>query len=212
MRMMIQIIMCGMICFTFKAMEINNYSTNNIIYIDPGHGGIDGGCMGYDGTLEKDINLEIALEVRDALVNLGWVVELTRIGDYDLSSNKSENRKREDILKRCEIMSEGLLFVSIHCNSYQGNVRGAQTFYTTDEGKALATNIQETIIKMVGNTTRVANKIQDKYILENMQIPGCLVEVGFLSCNEELILLKDHDYQKQMAYAIAIGINDYLSF
>lgn len=181
-----------------------------IIYIDPGHGGIDGGCVGNDGTMEKTINLAIALELRDALVNLGYVVELTRVGDYDLAPSQSKNRKRDDIKKRCEIMENSLLYVSIHANSYPGKVRGAQTFYNTPEGKIIAESIQNKIIEMFGNTTRSAHELEDKYILDNINSHGCIVEVGFLSNKEELEFLKNRDYQKNMAYAIALGIIEYL--
>ena len=183
-----------------------------IIYIDPGHGGIDGGCVGIDGTFEKDLNLEISLELKDALINLGYIVEMTRIGDYDLATNESKNRKKDDIIKRCELMNKGDLFVSIHCNAYpDAKVFGAQVFYSDEEEKYLALSIQNKIKDMFNNTNREINKLTNKYILENVNKIGCIVEVGFLSNNNDLNLLKNKVYRKRMALAIALGINDFIN-
>ena len=55
------------------------------------------------------------------------------------------------------------------------------------------------------------NRITDKYILENINKRGCIVEVGFLSNQEDLKDLKNPDYQRNIGYAIAIGINQYLN-
>lgn len=183
-----------------------------IIYIDPGHGGIDGGCIGCDGTYEKDINLNISLELRNALINLGYMVEMTRVGDYDLASSGATNRKREDILKRCELMSKGDLFISIHCNSYpDSSIYGAQVFYSDEEEKALSIAIQKSIKDMFNNTNREAHRITNKYILENIDLIGCIVEVGFLSNQNDLSQLKNLEYQRNISYAIAIGINEFIT-
>lgn len=184
---------------------------NILIYIDPGHGGIDGGCVGYDGTYEKDINLNISLELRDILINLGYNVLLTRIGDYDLANDNSKNRKRDDIIRRCEMINQADIFVSIHCNAYPDNsISGAQVFFLDDEEKELAEDIQKSIKEMFNNTNREVNRIQNKYILENTSKIGCIVEVGFLSNPHDLKLLKDLDYQRNIGYAIALGINDFI--
>lgn len=194
----------------FSTLSVTMTEDSRIIYIDPGHGGADGGCVGSDGFEEKNINLAIAFELRDILLSLGYGVELTRIGDYDLASKNANDRKHEDILKRVAMMDSSLLYISIHCNYYLGEARGAQTFFGKDNGKELAEAIQSNIIKVLQNTNREVLKIQDKYILDNVKAPGCLVEVGFLSDHEELFLLEDKEYQRTMAYAIAIGICEYL--
>ena len=187
-------------------------SKQKVVYIDPGHGGIDGGCIGCDGTYEKDINLSISLELRDALINLGYMVEMTRIGDYDLASANATNRKREDIIKRCEMMSKGDIFISIHCNSYpDSSVHGAQVFYSDEKEKTLSVIIQRNIKEMFNNTDREAHRLTNKYILENIDLVGCIVEVGFLSNPNDLKQLKNKDYQRNISYAIALGINEYLN-
>lgn len=206
----IMIIICFLMIICCVGFKKENKQL--VIYIDPGHGGIDGGCVGIDGTYEKDINLSISLEVRDALVNLGYLVEMTRVGDYDLAEESSNNRKKDDIRKRCEMMNQGDIFISIHCNFFpDSSVKGAQVFYSDDEEKGLALSIQNCIKGMSNNSSREINRITDKYILENINKKGCIVEVGFLSNQDDLKLLKNSDYQRNIGYAIAVGINLYLN-
>ena len=66
------------------------------IIIDAGHGGIDGGTHSYDGTLEKDINLSIALMLRDILINLGYPdIVMTR--ELDVIRNGGKKSSPENI-------------------------------------------------------------------------------------------------------------------
>lgn len=187
----------------------------NIIYLDPGHGGIDCGGISNNGVYEKDINLKICKYLKIYLENVGYKVKFTRNGDYDLASPGSKNRKNEDILKRVSYIDESncLLFVSIHCNIYtSNNVRGAQTFYNSkaEDNKILAESIQEKLIAVLKNTNRVAKSINGKYLIDNSKSVGCLVEVGFLSNPEELNLLICENYQEQVAYSVYLGIIDYI--
>lgn len=95
-----------------------------LIVIDPGHGGFDEGCS-REGILEKDINLAIALLVRDKLVEKGYTVLLTREEDTSLSlAERVEfaNSNRADV------------FISIHQNAYeQEDVKGIETWYSGRE-------------------------------------------------------------------------------
>lgn len=188
---------------------------NNVICIDAGHGGNDGGTIGCDGTYEKDINLIIAKKLGLKLSSFGYNIVLIRDGDYDLASNNAKNRKREDIQKRVKIINEVncLLFISIHANSYPSNkVFGFQTFYKKDseDSKRLATIIQNQVNSDLQNSNRKASFINDKYIIDYTNPPGCLVEVGFLSNERELGLLKSDRYQNQLVASITEGISSFL--
>src|SRR5690606_31164889 len=73
------------------------------IVIDAGHGGVDGGAVSKQGLIEKDLNLAIALQLRDYLQQSGAVVVLTREGDYDLADDgvrSYSKRKTADLLQR----------------------------------------------------------------------------------------------------------------
>ena len=68
------------------------------ICVDPGHGGKDGGAI-YGAYVEKDINLEISLKLKDILVHMGYNVVLTRTSDYHLPINE-EYTKLGDLNER----------------------------------------------------------------------------------------------------------------
>lgn len=205
------IIFLGTIKNSVNAIE-NKYK--EFIYIDPGHGGIDGGGMSDTGIYEKNINLSISYYLKTYLENCGYNVLLTRCQDYDLASRNSKNRKTEDITKRVQKINETntILYISIHCNIFGDNtIHGAQTFYKqTEENKLLAQAIQHKMKTILKNTTREAKSIEGKYLVDNVTKVGCLVEVGFLSNKEELNLLVDESYQEKVAYCIFIGIIEYL--
>jgi N-acetylmuramoyl-L-alanine amidase len=190
--------------------------TENLIYIDPGHGGPDGGAVGIDGVHEKDIVLKIALKLEKYLKQAGYNVLLTRTGDYDLAPESSENRKREDIYKRVAMINSSncLLYVSLHLNKFSSPmIYGAQVFYKTGdkESEKLSNDIQETIKSILQNTDRVAKTINDKYLIDNTKKVGSLVEMGFLSNPDEIIMLQDDFYQEKIAYSIYLGIATYLA-
>ncbi|HHZ17950.1 MAG TPA: N-acetylmuramoyl-L-alanine amidase CwlD [Acholeplasmataceae bacterium] len=185
-----------------------------LIYLDPGHGGADGGAVGADGTAEKDIVLNVCWSLRAYLENAGFRVKMTRTGDYDLAPANSHNRKRDDIHRRCDLIdaSDCLFYLSIHANKFFApSVRGAQVFYNKNrsEAKELAEAIQEALGAILKNTRRFAKPIGGKYLIDNVKKTGCLVEIGFLSNPEEIGLLKDAAYQERMAYAIFTGIMTY---
>ena len=117
----------------------------NLIVLDPGHGGIDGGKIGVNGAEEKEINLKISLKIKETLENAGMTVVMTREDDQRLAESQVE-----DLKKRASLMNEqnAVLTVSIHQNSYhEAGVSGAQVFYYTDsaEGKLAAQILQEAL-------------------------------------------------------------------
>ena len=121
-----------------------------IIYIDAGHGGKDNGAS-FNGVVEDEINMKIAGYVMESLIDLGAQVFMSRTGDYDLSNIYDKNKKRNDLIKRVNLInnSESDLFISIHLNSFSSeSVRGAQVFYqNNDSSKFLGEYIQEELKK-----------------------------------------------------------------
>lgn len=206
-------IFLGVIKNTVEAVE--NDSEKYII-VDPGHGGIDGGGISSTGVYEKEINLRVSYILREYLENSGYNVILTRYGDYDLASKNSNNRKSEDINNRLKIINKEntLLFISIHCNIYSDKkIRGAQTFYnaSNESNKELSNIIQNKFNTILKNTNRQSKSIKDKYLVDNAMAIGSLVEIGFLSNEDEFALLNTQSYQSDIAYCIYIGIIEFLS-
>lgn len=190
-----------------------------VIVIDPGHGGVDGGAKSGAGVDEKDIVLEIAKVLRTYLESAGAVVYLTRESDVDLAGEGVRGlskRKSEDIRKRLALIHdrEADLFVSVHLNALASSRwSGAQTFYDTSlpENKHLAEMIQEEIIRNLENTDRVPLEINGIYLLKHAEVPGALVELGFLSNEEEANLLQQKAYQTKLAASVYQGILNYLT-
>lgn len=200
--------------YSIKVMGIVKKEVNTI-YIDPGHGGVDGGAIARNEVYEKDINLAISFALKEVLETSGYQVKMTRTGDYDLASIDAKNRKTEDIHERVKRINESncLLYISIHSNIYSSNqIHGAQTFYSSsnDQSKQLAIFIQNNLRDILKNTTREAKSITGKYLIDHTQKVGCLVEVGFLSHPEELKQLMNPVYQEKVAMSIFSGILEYL--
>jgi N-acetylmuramoyl-L-alanine amidase len=192
--------------------------SGKIIYIDPGHGGPDGGA-GDEDALEKDIALSVSLMIRDYLQEQGALVIMTREEDKDLASEDTKGysrRKVEDLHKRLNLIneSEADLFLSIHLNSIPSpKWSGAQTFYNPkyEENKELSKAIQKEITRNLENTSREAKGLQSVYILKHAKKTGALVEIGFLSNPEERSNLLDGDYQEKVAASIYQGVLNYLT-
>ncbi|WP_163539083.1 N-acetylmuramoyl-L-alanine amidase CwlD [Gracilibacillus sp. YIM 98692] len=188
------------------------------VVIDPGHGGVDGGAVGDDNTLEKDITLAVSNMLRDYLQQAGAVVYLTREGDYDLAEEDTQGyskRKVEDIHQRVAFIKEkeADLFVSVHLNALPNKKwKGAQTFYFPgkEKNELLATSIQDEIIRNLENTNRKALPLHQIFLLKYAETTGALVEIGFLSNSEERGLLKTRRYQQKMAASIYEGILHYV--
>ncbi len=189
--------------------------------IDPGHGGTFPGRVNESNVLEKDINLDIALKLDQFLEETGALVVMTRRTDTDLipQENKEEKlllQQRADLEQRIQIgvQSNADYFISIHCNSIPNEKwSGAQTFYNPDdsESQALAQAIQQMLTEQLGDHDREALPREDTYLFKNATMPTVIVECGFLSNAEEAAKLQDPAYQQQLAWAIYLGINQYLA-
>ena len=162
-----QIILCSVIVLILlMSFAIYNMSATptiatvdkNKIIIDAGHGGMDGGAVGNNGTLEKDINLKVAMFLKEIAEADGKSVIMTRDTDTSLhttDSAKIRNQKRSDLQVRKEILQNNTdgIFVSIHMNKFeQESVRGAQVFYAdNDNSRILAQNIQSALIEGIAD-------------------------------------------------------------
>ena len=204
------------VCIFISGFSVYSAYEKDIIYIDPGHGGYDGGSVSNSEVYEKDVVLKVSYFLKEYLEYNGYKVLLTRYDDYDLASDSSYDRKHDDILKRVEYVnnSKAKACISIHTNAFpNSSVRGAQTFYGygREESKLLAELIQENLIKRLKNTNRVALPIKEKYILDNITCPISIVEIGFLSNKEECKLLTDESYLKIVSYSIGEAVVLYLN-
>ncbi|MFB1052031.1 N-acetylmuramoyl-L-alanine amidase CwlD [Paraliobacillus sp. JSM ZJ581] len=190
-----------------------------VIVLDPGHGGADGGAEGSDDTKEKEIALEVTNKLRDYLQQSGALVYMTRESDRDLATEDTKglsNRKTQDLKQRVAFIKEKDpdFFLSIHLNAVPSSRwSGAQTFYypSLEESEHLSKMIQYEIKRNLENTNRESLAINGVYLLKYAPCPGALVELGFLSNTHERDLLKTEEYQTKMAASLYEGILRYVT-
>ncbi len=195
--------------------------SGRVIVIDAGHGTPDGGAVGLSGTLEKDLNLEVAKSLGNFLEQSGAFVVYTRYDDNSIADDLDKSIreiKRSDLNNRKNIKanSGADMFISIHMNKFSDSqYKGAQVFYaqSPDESKVLAEKIQNKIKEIADNTNVREAKSDNNsiFILKNSNIPSVVVECGFLSNEEEEFKLKTKEYRDKIAFAVFAGINDYLT-
>ncbi len=169
------------------------------IIVDAGHGGYDGGAS-YNGRLEKDDTLRLALAVGNILSDMGYDVEYTRTSDvYDSPVQKA----------RIGNESGADLFVSIHRNSSPtpNTYKGVQTLVYEDVGlKAnLARSVNNELEKVGYRNINVVER-PNLAVLRRTKMPAILVETGFIN-NDEDNALFDNSFD-ETARAIATGIDD----
>lgn len=193
-------------------------TSRKTIIIDAGHGGFDGGAVAGDGTMEKNINLNIALTLRRLLKQNGFCVIMTRETDVSTEDTEStiiSSKKRSDLKNRLKLMEDypDAIFVSVHLNKFTtSSAFGSQVFYSdSDNAKLLGECIQRSIVGLVQHDNMRVNKkaTSSTYLLYNATIPAVLVECGFLSNKAELEMLKQEDYQDKLAFSIYCGIMEY---
>lgn len=171
-----------------------------LVVIDPGHGGKDPGAS-VDGYLEKDINLNISLKLKDILIDKKIDVIMTR-----------EKDETVDLKLRCEIANKNNAdyFISVHCNSSKDkSANGSETYSYpgSQRGRNLAQYVQNSIVEMLGTKNRGV-KYAEFYVLKYTLMPAILVETAFMSNPENLKLLFDESFI--FAEAIAEGFFNFL--
>lgn len=143
------------------------------IVLDPGHGGSDPGCIGRSGLKEKDVALDVALELKKALVEKGFDVTMTRESDVFIPLEDRTvvaNQRRAD------------LFLSIHINATPNRKReGVETFYLNfspdPEVNATAARENATSTRNISQMKDIIQKIvQNSKVLESRDLAERLHE------------------------------------
>ncbi len=194
--------------FGIVAFHAEFFEKKPTIVVDAGHGGEDGGAVGVNGLVEKDVKAA------------NFPVVLVREGDYsvgDQSLGTIAERKRSDTKSRAQLVEETgeCVLISIHQNKFeQSQYSGAQMFYSPNnpESAALAECIRQSVADSLQpqNTRQNKEAGEDIYLLSHVQVPAVLVECGFLSNPEEAALLGQESYQRDMAAAIYNGLISFL--
>lgn len=183
------------------------------IFIDAGHGGEDGGTVGISGEIESHINLSIALKLEQILLLYGIEPILLRQDDRSLhldSATTLRDKKKSDLAQRVALVNESsnAILMSIHQNSYsQEQYHGAQVFYTP-EAEELATSLQSLLsVGLDPDNQRTSKPVDSSlYLFQHIQVPGVLVECGFLSNYSEASALASPHYQQRIACILGTSL------
>lgn len=189
----------------YMALKEPSKVYENIVVLDAGHGGKDPGAEAIDDSCyEKSINLKILLDLKEILDRENIKVYYTRTGDETVYLNPRVNLANE---------TKADLFLSIHCNSSESSQpRGVEVLYKSDwnqgsfTSEKLARIALEEIKGISGHINRGLVAGDEILIIHKSQVPVALIEVGFLSNEEELSLLKSEDKEKDIAQAIFVVI------
>lgn len=220
-RRVAQLSLCGVLLFAVNFLFFAELTANNvdqadlnllaghIFVLDPGHGGVDSGATA-NGVVEKTVNLAIAKILEQILTNHGATVIMTREQDIDYYT-KGTGGKRRDLNKRIEIINQANaeLFVSIHLNAINNaDMKGAQVFFggKSEESAALAVIMQQAVKSFPPGNHRQPLQDLAILVLNETDIPGVLVECGYVTNKSEAEKLLTIEYQQKIAWQIAKGL------
>lgn len=181
------------------------------VVIDPGHGGVDGGSIG-SGYTEKDITLQIALQLGAALEQRGCTVIYTRSTDTALSERVSE-----DLFQRVMISNDAQAdaFISIHLNSSEYISSGFEVWssFSDTRSYSLAQTLNDTLSAL--NYTE-AREMRDQdesnlLVLALNEAPSVLLELGFITSAEDMRVLADAAFQRELTDQLADTIHAYVT-
>ncbi len=208
-----------------------------LVVIDPGHGGPFSNANA-NGLKEKNVNLTLAIALRDALVARGYRVLMTREDDravrlvdtftwaYDSRrgwwtfardgrANPRGSIPRDDLQARANVanLSGADLFISVHANgSKKRTVRGYETFASGRDalGRSLARIVQSRVIARTGMVDRHA-KTADFYVLRWTNSPAILLEAGFISNPSDAARLRNPKFLTIIAGAVTDGVDEWMA-
>ncbi len=193
---------------------VNTFSPETlgqVVVIDPGHGGEDGGAISISGAIESNINLAIGLRL-DALMGL-YAIPTILLRDSDISLHdpdaKTLRQKKNSDLKNRVTIIEALdkpTLLSIHQNTFtDSKYHGAQVFYSNGESSRYLAQTTQDVLRQVldpSNDRKIKPAPDNVYLMKHITCRAILVECGFLSNPTEDQLLQSDTYQTQIAAAL----------
>lgn len=197
-------------------------SNSMVICIDPGHGFEDGGAQSdfLGEYLEKDITLDVSKKLKDQLEMLGYTVILTHDGEtipktpIDDSNNKFNPQERVSFAN--SVAGNIDYFVSLHCNSYDSSATsGTRIYYyegnakSTNNDAAIAESIRGKIETNFPDSVKPTSENEVFYVVKYTHVPASLIEIGFMTNEQDAANMKDSDWQVKFAKSIADGIDSY---
>jgi len=197
-----------------------------LVVIDPGHGGENTGTRSLDGKLEKDYTLDWALRLQPLLETNGWTVLLTRTNDAAMTLPERVAFAEA---------AQADLFVSLHFNASGGgnHQSGVETYCLTPQGMPstlirdygddpdaiypnnafdtenvqLAASLHQSLLEVNGGLDRGIRRARFMGVLRGQSRPAVLLEGGYLSNLDEAGRIADPDFRQSLAVAVATALN-----
>lgn len=187
-----------LITMDFSTVDEVNYNfSGTTIALDPGHGGEDPGAPSNFGNNEAEVVYSIASQLKDELTKAGAEVVMTRGGDETVSL---DNRK-----------VEADLFISLHSDAFEDpDISGFTTFYTYPNQEELGKHLNSALDEHSLLYNR-GNQVMEYQVTWQLDYPGVLIELGYLSNEFDDYILNQEEYQGEMVTAIMEGLNSYLN-
>lgn len=194
-----------------------------VVVIDAGHGGIDGGAVGIDGSVEKNINLAVSKRLEAICRLAGLDCVMTRTEDRMLADESlKKHRKMHDLKNRLAVVDSvtgsggEAVLISVHMNNFSSpKYSGLQVWYSKNNSKSmeLARSVQGYAKTWLdgGNNREIKPATSAIYMLERAEVPAVLVECGFMSNPEECEKLNTASYQTSLATVIFSALCSYLA-
>lgn len=195
--------------YVHKDYTVKKQNGSRVIAIDAGHGGKDSGATG-NGLVEKEVILDVSKQVRNLLEQSGIQVVMTRPDDTFISLNGRVDYAVEH---------NADTFVSIHANYFSDeSANGIETYYSSsslDEraasSKQLATFIQDRLVAALDLRDRGVKDVPFR-VIDDTPLPSALVELGFISNDEDASKLGSSYWREKAAEGIYKGILDYYNW
>lgn len=187
---------------TKPATRNSNSLTGKVIVLDPGHGGVDGGTTGTQGTIEKKMTLQTADRLAKKLQQDGATVVMTRSNDtYVPLSTRTNHAHYHD----------ADAFISIHYDgSHERSAAGFTTYYYHQNQQKLASSINNGLANSISSKNRGIRK-GDYFVLRENNQAAILLELGYLTNSYEESSIVTESYQQLATNGIYNGLLSYLS-
>lgn len=174
------------------------------IAIDAGHGGNEIGAIGCLRDNEKDMNLAFAKQLEEELNRRGAKVFMTRAGDTTLGLRERVDMTNEE---------NSVILISLHGNAVPDGrdpnaSSGTGIYYYYQQAEPLAKHILSTITFQTGMKNDGIHQ-RSFAVVRNTNALSILIEIGYVINPSDNAKMREKDFQKATAKAIADGIENY---
>ncbi|WP_190810323.1 N-acetylmuramoyl-L-alanine amidase [Flagellimonas sp. S3867] len=181
-----------------------------IIIVDPGHGGLDSGAIGANGLKEKELTLKIAQAIvhyNRTLLDNQYDIYLTRYMDTLISLGHRT--------KLAKVLN-AKIFVSLHCNHADNRgTNGLEVYlfngFVPKKSLTMAKAMDGYLQQQLGYRSRGVKRANFQVLRDNREVcPALLLELGFLSNEDEATHLEGKEKIRALGLAILMGIKKVL--